>query len=121
MSRLVSAVAIAACICLCGQIALADIVYFKDKTKIEGQVLEYTTERLEIATTHGILQFEVVHILKVMRGDKLLVPVPSMKDQLGQKKVSVWPWLLLGAGSCCALYFLVGLAFSMGHEIGQRT
>lgn len=107
--KILSVVAVVICICLCAQLALADIVYFKDETKIEGQVLSYTKERLKIATTHGVLVFDVIHILKVMRGDKYLIPAPTLEQKLEQKKASVWPWVLAGVGSCCALYLIVGL------------
>lgn len=114
--RFLSAVAVVVCICLCAQVVLADMVYFKDETTLEGQVLSYTKERLKIATTHGVLEFDTVHILKVMRGDKYLIPAPTPEQKLEEKKASPLPWILAGIGGCCVLYFLMAVMYAAGQE-----
>lgn len=112
MKRASLIISLVMCLCLVAQASLAvvgDVVYFRDGAKIAGQILEYTTARLKIATTHGVLEFDTVYILKVTRNDKEILPALTLEQELAEKQGSRWPWILTGVGGCLVVYFLVAL------------
>lgn len=110
-----SAIAVFLCMCLLAQMVLADVIHFTeetqgekvtvifhDGTRTEGRILDYTDDRLKIATESVVLEFPSDSVWLVTNPDgDLILPL--------KKKASTLPCLLAGGG-CVVLGVLGAVA-----------